>query len=263
MVYEPRVLIGTPIYDKKYYALEKQLKYIKELKYNNYDQVFFENSKSDKYYYKLKEKGLKVVRVNRGKNSRDALANSMNMMRYYFLKNNYDYLLVLENDLFPDPYIIQRLLSHNKPVVGSYYLIGLKEDEEVYQELLKKLKKNLLSPEEFKKKMSGLFIRTPCLFVTEKKQDSGFLGTRILKRKEGFNMFRTGLRKIHGCGLGATLIHKDVVKRFPFYYDNRFNDKHPDVYFYADLQDAGVPVYVDTSVCIKHEPSDWKKVRDR
>jgi len=263
MVYEPKVLIGTPIYDKKYYALEKQLKHIKNLKYTNYDQVFFENSKSDKYYYKLKEKGLKVVRVNRGNNSRDALANSMNMMRQYCLKNDYDYMLVLENDLFPDPYIIQRLLSHDKQVVGSYYLIGLDEDEEKYIELVKKVHRNTISPEEFNKAMKGLFIKIPCLFILERKQDSGFLGTRIITRQEGLNMFRTGLRKIHGCGLGATLIHKDIVKRFPFYYDNRFSDKHPDVYFYADLQDAGVDVYVDTSVCVTHEPSDWKKIKDR
>ena len=262
-MYEPKVLIGTPIYSEKYYALDKQLHFINRLTYKNFDQVFFENSKSNKHYYKLKAQGLKAVRVNRGRNSRDALANSMNMMRKYCLENDYDYLLVLENDLYPDPNLIQRLLSHKKEVVGSYYLIGLDKDELIYQQAFKDTQEGKISPKEFNEKVKGLFIKTACLFITDRKADSGFLGTRVLTRQEGMNYFNTGLRKIHGCGLGATLMTRDIVRRFPSYYDDRFTDKHPDVYFYADLEDAKIPVYVDTSVNIIHEPSDWKTVGDR
>jgi len=261
--YEPRVLIGTPIYDKKDYALEKQLKCIKNLDYTNFDQVFFENSKSDKYYYKLKSKGLKVVRVPRENNSRQALANSMNFMRHYCLEHNYDYLLVLENDLFPDPQIIKRLLRHDKLVVGSYYLIGLEEDDKKLDVLRKQYFEGKISREELIQSTKGFFIRTPCIFVIDIKKDTGFKGTRILTRQEGLAMFQTGLRKVHGIGLGAVLIHKDIVRRFPYYFDSRFVDKHPDVYFYADLEDANIPVWVDTSIVIPHEPTDWKKVKDR
>jgi len=260
---EPKVLIGTPIYDQKDYALEKQLLHINKLDYTNFDQVFFENSKSDKYYSKLKRKGLKVVRVPRGQNSRSALANSMNFMRHYAMDNGYEYVLVLENDLFPDPQIIKRLLKHDKKVVGSYYFLGLDKDEETFQLAIKDYKNLLITDKELGKRIKGLFFKHACIFVIDRKPDSGFKGTRCLTRKEGFEMFNTGLQRVHGIGLGAVLIKIEIIRRFPYYYDSRFDNKHPDVYFYADLEDANVPVWIDTSIVIPHEPTDWTKVKDR
>ena len=262
-MYEPKVLIGTPIYDKKEYALEKQLKHVRNIDYTNCEQVFFDNSKSDKFYYKLKSKGLKVIRVPRGKNSREAVANSMNRMFMYALDNGYEYCLVLENDLYPDPKIIKRLLSHNKSVVASYYFIGIDEDEAKLQTLIKQVKQHEITEEQFEDSTKGLFYKTPCIFVKDVKKDSNFIGTRRLTRVEGLNYYQTGLRKIHGAGLGATLIKRDVMARFKFYTDSRFENKHPDVYFYADLEDARVPVYLDTSIVVPHQPTDWHKVKDR
>jgi len=263
MMYEPRVLIGTPIYDKKEYALETQLRHVRKIDYSNYEQVFFDNSKSDKFYYKLKEKGLKVVRVPRGRNSREAVANSMNRMFMYALDNGYDYCLVLENDLYPDPKIIKRLLSHNKSVVASYYFIGTDKGEARLQELIKQVKQHEITKEQFSNETKGLFYKTPCIFVKDIKKESNFIGTRRLTRREGVSMFRTGLRKVHGAGLGATLIKRGVMMRFKFYTDSRFKSKHPDVYFYADLEDAKVPVYLDTSIVVPHQPTDWHSVKDR
>lgn len=263
MKYEPKVLIGTPIYSKKLYCLDKHLRHVSNINYDNCEQVFFENSKSDKHYYNLKSKGLKVVNVPRGNNSRDAIRNSMNAMRQYVEEHGYDYVLVLESDLFPDKELINRLMSHDKEVVGSYYLIGLDKDEEKYRKAMKEFQKNYITEREFRKKVGGLFIKVPCLFVEETKQDTGFKGTRTIGRQEGFEMFNTGLRKVHGCGLGATLISRRIFLRFPFYYDSRMGKKHPDVYFYSDLSDNNIPVYVDTSINIPHEPSDWNKIKDR
>jgi glycosyltransferase involved in cell wall biosynthesis len=262
MKYEPKVLIGTPIYDKKDYALKTQLEHVRKLNYTNFDHVFFDNSKSDKYYYKLKSMGLKVVRVHRGNNSRDALANSMNYMFDYAREGMYDYCLVLENDLFPDPEIVNRLLSHDKRVVCSYYFLGLDEDERKYQEAMRLARNREIGEEEYNSMVKGLLIKVPCIFVTDKKE-SGLLGTRILTREEGLRMFNTGIQRVHGGGFGATLLSRDVFNKFKCYYDSRFEDKHPDVYFFADLHDAGVPVYLDTSVVIPHQPSSWLSVKDK
>jgi len=261
-MFEKKVLIGTPIYNKKNYALKTQLRHVGNINYPNFDQVFFDNTKSDKYYYQLKEKGLKVVRVPRGKNSRDALANSMNLMFAYALEHGYDYCLILENDLYPDPEIINRLLSHNKRVVGSYYLLGLDEDEKNYQEALRLARTGLLSKQGYEELIKGLRIKVPCIFLVEKKE-SGMKGTRNVTRKEGLAFFNTGLRRVHGVGLGATLVDKSIMLRTSFYYDNRFESKHPDVYFFADLEDAGIPVFLDTSILVEHDPSNWGNVKDR
>ncbi len=55
----------------------------------------------------------------------------------------------------------------------------------------------------------------------------------------------------------------DIVKRYPFWCDSRFDNKHADVYFYMNLHNDGIAVYVDTDFNIRHEPSDWHKVSDR
>jgi len=238
----PKVLVASPIYEAKDYALEKYLAHIEKINYDNYTHLIVDNSKTTDYYERLKAKGLNAVHVPRGKNSRDALAYSMNYMRKVVLEENYDYLLVVESDLFVDPEVINRLISHTKPVVGSYYLIGFKRDKGG----------KIISPNP----------QRACLFKIDKKEDA-MSGTRILTLQEGYDYFDTGLRRIHGCGLGATLIRRDVLQRFSFWHDQRFDNKHPDVYFYLDLHSAGLKVYVDTSVLIKHQPSDWSLVLDK
>ena len=260
---EPKVLIVTPIYKDKDYCLDLHLDCINKIKYTNTKQIFIDNSAGHEYTKTLINKGLEAYHVNRGNNSREAICNSMNFAREYFIKHNYDYMLVVESDLLPDPQIISRLLAYYKPVVGSYYLLGFKKDTDKMQDATIKLRNKEISDNEYRKRTRHLVPEVPCLFVlNEKKEDSGFIGTRILTIREGFDVFGTGLRRIHGCGLGATLIRKDIIKRFPFWYDDRFENKHHDVYFYMDLHNNNIPVYVDTNVLIKHRPSKWNLVND-
>ncbi len=238
----PKVLVASPIYEAKDYALQKYLAHVNNIDYDNYDTLIVDNSSTEDYYHKLQSMGLNVAHVPRGANSRDALAYSMNYIRKVVLEEHYDYLLVIESDLYVDPDIINRLLKHGKPVVGSYYLIGFKRDRE----------NKIISDKP----------QRACLFQIDKKEDA-MSGTKILTLQEGYDYFDTGLRRIHGCGLGATLIRRDILQRFSFWHDQRFDNKHPDVYFYLDLHSAGLKVYVDTDVLIEHEPSDWELVLDK
>lgn len=258
----PRILVGVTTYEKKDYIFDECMKHIAQMDYpkSRIDVVIVDNTKTPEYYYKLIRRGYKkVYRVERGENSREALTKAQNKIRRVFLDGDYDYLLFIESDLLVPPDTVKRLLSYNKDVVGSTYIIGTGN------------------------------VKVPCIFVDD-VVEGGFRGTRpigIKKNSLGQKYFdekevmdflsrRDKLQQVHGVGFGCTLIarkifldREDVPENDPrrkgvvFWYDIRFNDKHSDVYFYLDMSRRGVPVFVDISVVVPHHPTDWATVHDR
>lgn len=245
----PRVLVGITTYDQKDYMLPKCYKAVREFDYpkDSYDVMIVDNTDDKgRYMRKMKRRGWPwVERVSRGANSRVALTKSQNLIRARFLEGDYDYLLLVESDLLPPPDSIKRLMAYGKPVVGSTYFIGHE-------------------------------VKVPCIFLSDVKV-GGLSGTRPIgmvrsgthgkytrhNQAEVDAFLGTGLRKIHGCGFGCTLIRRDIVERFPFWCDERFDNKHSDVYFYLDMERHFIPVYVDTNVIVPHFPTRWDDVHDR
>lgn len=264
----PKILIATPIYSEKDYCLEEHLECMAKLDYDNYDHIFIDNSKEseswffEKLQYLSKRYGFKAYKTKRGASSRTAINNAMNLARMIMLEGDYQYMLVVESDLFPRPDSLKRLLSYNKRVVGSYYLIGFKEDNEKYLKLLDLKVTNQISNRGYYMGLQTLNPQRACIFLRDLKK-TGLMGTKGLNYFESVEFFGRGLQQVHGCGLGCTLIRRDIIAKFPFWTDSRFGNKHHDVYFYLDLDNAGIPVYVDTNVNVRHEPSDWLKVQDR
>lgn len=245
----PRILVGITTYDKKHYMLPRCYDAVRNFDYpaDKYDVLVVDNTNDNgRYYRKLKKMGLhKVEHTSRGKNSREALTKSQNLIRKRVLEGDYDYLLFVESDLLPEKDQLKRLLSFGKKVVGSTYIIGTGE------------------------------VKVPCIFLSDVKI-GGFKGTRPLgiKRNEAgqnvatdydeVNAFlNTGLRRVHGCGFGCTLIHRTVLERTVFWCDERFDNKHSDVYFYLDMERMEEPVFVDTDRIVPHFPTDWALVEDR
>lgn len=236
----PRILIGCPTYDKKEYCRKQWVENVKRINYPNFHWTIVDNTEHNRYYNKLRrEHPGHILKSKRGKNSRDALAFSSNILRRKAINEGYDYLLMIEIDLFPPEDVIWRLLRHGQPVVGHPYEIGFKDQR-------------------------GL-----CVFVPEKKP-SGLLGTRRLHKHEEKDFLNGTLQRVHGMGVGCVLIRKDILEQYPFWYstadDDRMKDehvrKHPDVYFYLDLHNDKIPVFCDTSVLVYHDNSDWLNVAD-
>jgi hypothetical protein len=210
-----------------------------------------DNSKTSSYAAKLRREGVNCQRVPRGRNSRDALANASNYLRERAINGGYDFLLMLESDVFPPRDVIEQLLQYadvessilqnGYRVIGAPYLIGDSQGN-------------------FKL----------CVFIPEKKEN-GTVGTRLFTDEEAREFLKKGVpRRIHGMGVGCTLIHRTVLERFPFHYseldDDRMqhtdNRKHPDVYFYIDLQNNQIPVICVPQAFSLHRPSSWKLVKD-
>lgn len=213
---------------------------IKNIDYPDYHWVLVDNTENTAYANKLKrEHPGHVAHVPRGNNSRDALANASNYLRHKVIREGYDYLLMIESDVFPPKDVVWRLLQHQKKVVGLPYEIDFGENR-------------------------GL-----CVFLKEKKQN-GMWGTRRVSPQEGKEMLGTGLRQVHGMGVGCTLIHREIIERFPFFYDKTDDErmfgmgirKHPDVYFYLELDNNGIEVFLDTSALCHHQNVSWSTVKD-
>ena len=235
-MYYPKVLVFSPTYEGKEYCRERFVENVKKFSYPNYEFLMIDNSKTDEYYKKLQADGVPIVRVPRGDSSRIALANAQNYARRYALDNDFDYVLSLESDLFPTSDVIQRLMAHSKPVVGALYYIGGTEE--------------------------GMATH-PCVFITTPKTNSTN-GTRLITPEEHQELVdEGGIHRIHGMGVGCALMMIYVLKDYIFWTDNRFDNKHSDVYFYMDLWNNKVPVYVDYDLETKHEPSSWKEVKDK
>jgi glycosyltransferase involved in cell wall biosynthesis len=228
----PKVLVFSPTYEGKDYIFKEFWNAIQNLTYPNFEFIMIDNSRTEYYYKKLMKQGVPCARVPRGGNSRQALSNAQNYARKKGVEENFDYILSIESDIIPPPDTIQRLLAHDQRVVGALYYIGT----DGYQ--------------------------LPCVFFIQELPD-GSVKTRLIKAEEIPKFLNTGLRQVHGMGVGCTLVRRDVFIKYIFWYDERFDNKHSDVYFYMELQNARIPVYCDTNFLVQHYPSKWSEVKDK
>lgn len=241
MIESPKVLVGTPTYEGKDYCLDAFVQNIRKINYPNWNYCIVDNSRKKNYYHKLQRKYPgRVVHVNRGENSRSALANSSNYLRKKALDEGYDYLLMLEVDLFPPKDVIQRLMRHNKKVIGHPYFTGMGDK------------------------------KRPCIFVVD-KQSEQMWGSKWLEAEEWNKYLDGGVHQVHGMGVGCVLIHKSILERFPFYYSSadevRMADKesrrYPDTYFYLEMHNNGIPVFIDSSVIVPHDHRGYANLVDK
>jgi hypothetical protein len=238
----PKILITTPIYDGKDYCLRDFIDNARQIQRStpNSHLLLVDNSATDSYVRKCRRqyRDISFAHVNRGRNSRDAICNSMNYARHHAIRYNYDYIMVLEEDLFPPKNVALLLYRHAKPVVGATYFIS--------------------------SMINGKLVSAPCIFTNSVDEKTRQGGTRLINAKEWNTIIsKPGLHRVHGMGLGCTLIDKEIFARFPFWNSRVHDGKHHDVYFYMDLNNNNIPVYVDTSLVVEHRPSDWKDVKDK
>lgn len=270
----PKVLVAIPTYQGKDYVFDENFAAVKSLDYPNYDYVYIDNSKGTSYAKKLRMRGANVVRVNRGGNSRQAIANAQNYARNKVISDGYDYLLFVESDLVPDKDVINRLMKHDVSVVGSFYYLETSSFEVIPADRVDVFLKGCaylgvdtssldLSGVGVKGylELNGFKMRIPCIFYVDKVKG----GTRLIKPQEVPELLSKNPNVVHGCGLGCTLIKREIVSKYLFWWDESpgNENKHSDVYFYMDLHRDGVSVFVDTTKEIPHFPSKWDEVVDK
>lgn len=233
----PKILIGTLFSEVKDYCLKEWFDNVKKFTYPNFDLCMVDNSK-DKKYHKKTQKYFSDRKKNSNigkftvlhtprthKKSEIFMAFSANELRNYFLKNDYDFLLNLECDIFPPADIIERLLCFNKPVIGATYFSGRKDTS--YPMIVE-------------------------LLITNNEDEFTFDNPSYIK---GFyEMTDTFEPKPYfGQGIGVCLWHRSVIEKIPFRADeNTFYDS----VFYADLHSNNIQNYLVPIMC-RHENQIW------
>jgi len=228
----PRVLVFTITYSGKDYVYDMWKESAKKINYPNYDHLIVDNTDDDGTYASKLEKDFWTIKTERGNNSREALARSQEVARRIAVEKGYDYFLSLESDILVTPTIIQDLIGNAKEYVGALYFIGDKDN------------------------------RIPCITVPQKHEKTGLIGSRLIDKSETSKYYRKGLFNVNNCGLGCTLVRREVFEKIQFtYYPNLRT--HSDAFFANDAWNAGFRVYVDTDIVLEHHNIPWSTVGDR
>lgn len=117
----PLVLVACPTYEGCGYCLDKFAERIKELTYPNYNILIVDNSEGDEYYNKIKEKGIQVIKGPRFNEPVRTITNSRNLIIDFAIRNGYDYLLNMDQDVIPPKNIIEELMGRDKDIVSGVY----------------------------------------------------------------------------------------------------------------------------------------------
>lgn len=219
-----KILVASPTADVKSYCSDRWMDVATNLTYPNYDLYLCDNSSNRDYYAELKEKykdDLMIERISTTHSSsvKESMAKSHEKCREKALRDNYDYLLHLETDVFPPLDVIERLLQTKKKVVGALYHIELGEESKLMVQQIE---------------------------ATGRNRETFNLDLSDLEFVDGT------VKRVFSCGLGCVLIHKSVLQRVNFRYE-KGAVVHPDSFFYGDLHKLNIPVFVDTSIYCKHD----------
>src|SRR3989344_7418790 len=97
----PKILVGGPVSDHHDYCYLQFLETVKRLSYPNFDIFFVDNSKDEKFYNKIKKDFSNTGRIPYNESVKVRLADSRNLAKEKVLKENYDYLFCLDQDVVP------------------------------------------------------------------------------------------------------------------------------------------------------------------
>jgi len=220
-----KVLVGCPTSDYKSYCLKEYADSVKSLTYKNYDILLVDNSKNNEYCKELDKYKLHYIKCDYTESARQRIVNSRNKLREYALKNNYDYFLSLEQDVIPPKDIIERMLKWNKKAItGVYFAVNF------YQ---------------------GKHRLLPLIWVDFDKK------TKKMFYLQDERLWHNELIEISACGIGCILIHKSILQKIKFRYDDNNPEGFDDVWFCKDLREKGIKLYCDTSIKCKHLIKDW------
>lgn len=106
------------------YCLSQFINKLKEIDFENFDIVLFDNSRTKEFYEKIKDTpGIKVIYDDTSENlNMFRLISSRNKILDYAINENYDYLLMMDCDVMVPKNILEKLLSHKKEVISGIYL---------------------------------------------------------------------------------------------------------------------------------------------
>lgn len=233
--YTPKILVAFPTSDKKDYCVERFIDQIKNFTYPLYDIFVVDNSKDSKHVRKFWKEGIKAVHEPLNGDFREELARHQNIIKDYFLAGDYDYLMMIESDVFTGECILEKLVSYaevyNAGAVTATYEIMRDEP-------------------------------TLCLTATV---DSRFVRSeKLLNRSHGYEIMGQGCvelkkllndpdAKLTATGIGCTLFSREALECVNFRVDLDLNKRaFSDTFIFTDIERKGFRVLIDSNIICEH-----------
>src|SRR3989344_2544046 len=229
----PKILLAAPTFEGKEYCLDFFVKRIREIqKITPCDVLFIDNSKTSRYANLIEKKyKIKVIRSKHYPNKPiTSLAEARKKLYQYVLKNKYDYLFSLEQDIFPPKEIIKHLLSIRRSLKDEEAVIGTPYEIASIRDPKNHIETDRLTSVAQKRIYSKRMKRMIQKLMTRKQ---------MIKRQ---NIFQ-----VHACGFGCTLIEASILKKIKLKYNEK-SHRPDDALFYIDCEKLKIPVYVDPNL---------------
>lgn len=259
----PRVLMGTPTSDRHSHLIDEWIGHLNSLTYP-FDLFLIDTSQNFKYFEKLKRikftRGKLIVRKHKWNSKKlhpvQMLAHVREKIRQYFLKEDYHYLMWLDDDIFLPKRGIQKLISYDKDCVGFYVHIFHKPKR---APCVLKSGEILLG----KKKCQDFFtfseIEEYYLFakrfqLNELNKNEKRLVPFLIKDKN-----RPFLFEAYGVNLGCLLCKRKVMENIPFRTHPTFVYGE-DLWFFSEANDKHFKFWCDSSYRCKHKNTEWDSI---
>jgi hypothetical protein len=232
----PKVLVCAPTSIYKDYCFKEWIENVMNFTYPNFDIFLCDNSPSIDYSISIN----KYVSERYGKlffpyhyplshhTLVERIAFSHDMCRHILVSKDYDYMLHLETDVFPQTDIIERLLWNNKEICGAVYYTDEGANRKPVLQRIVELSDN-------KEDIVSLNF--------EPTEDLGFMDGEV--------------KQVGHVGLGCVLIKKEVFANIEFRCDLNLPEYSADSFFANDCYDQNIPIFADTSLVVKHKNKKW------
>lgn len=242
-----RVLVASPTYKGMKYCQNEFFKAIKNLTYPLYDILIIENSEDNEYFDELKqEKDIILIKDDSAEeNKMLRIISSRNKILEYVLKNNYDYVLIMDSDVIPSKNIIEELLKCNKDIVSGLYFNYFVDSKGksnflpvAYMPITKK------EFENFRKKVN----------LPPAVKSHLDLRGHLTKQEVESNKLLKVLIPSAGCMLISKKVIENKKIRYGLLDTQRFGNIHTtdDVYFMTKAKEAGFDAYCYTKIKCEH-----------
>src|SRR3989344_8140802 len=224
----PKILVCCTVADVKEYCLEHYIKRLKKLTYENKDILLADNSKTEDYMNKINSMGIKCVKTEYKESIPERVIIGMNYLREYFLKNDYDYFLCLQQDVIAPENIIELLLESQKEIttaVVPHLLLQNGKEKEI------------------------------ALLGIDDKNNPGKI-TYI--DYDSTKQYVKGLVKVDFCATTCLLISRKVLEKIKFRYEKRENSTNDldvnwdDICFCQDAKKEGFQIYANLAAKCEH-----------
>jgi len=190
---KPKILVAIPYHSTKNYCLEQTFKALNSLTYLNKEIIL----RADPLEY----------------GSKNAVKLQREFFRRLALDKGFDYLYFLGCDTIPPRGVLEKLLAHDKAIVGGVYW-GRHNAENG-------------SPDS-----AVAWIHS----LSQKEQSEAFLA-------------ENELLEVDGMGMDCVLIRRDVLEKISFISWEQNDDDYP---FYDKAKELGYKVFLDTGIQCKH-----------